>query len=75
MRSDYTDKAGLVRTNICGCGCNWGGPVFDTFGHLVGVATNFESRGIGLTFNTVDLLRKRWTVLGGSRVAKVDCAK
>lgn len=69
MRSDHTDKAGLIRTTIRGFGGDSGGPVVDSCGHLIGVATNFENGGIGLTFNTVDLLRKRWAMLGGSRVA------
>ena len=67
MQSEHTSKAGLIRTTIRMFGGDSGGPVFDLDGRLLGVATNFENGGVGMTFNTVDLLRQRWGLLGSDQ--------
>jgi serine protease Do len=64
---ENTDKAGMVRTTIRGAGGDSGGPVLDLSGNIVGVTTNFDPGGTGLTFNTVDRLRSEWKTLAGNR--------
>lgn len=67
MLSEHTNRVGLIRTTIRMFGGDSGGPIFDLDGRLLGVATNYENGGVGLTFNTVDLLQQRWSLLGSYR--------
>ncbi|MHB8955808.1 MAG: trypsin-like peptidase domain-containing protein [Pirellulaceae bacterium] len=66
---ENTDKAGLIRTSMRGAGGDSGGPVLELRGRLIGVVTNFDPGGTGLTFNTVNRLRDEWKTLAGDRPA------
>lgn len=63
----FGSHSGVIRTTMRGSGGDSGGPILNLNGELIGVITNGDSSGSGLTFHTYERIRELWPQLAGLR--------